>query len=119
MREPHHGVGGTHHRQLAERVWIARRAVLARIHALHLVATALNVMPATRPAAVMAGVEAALCVHLEAEGVAAALGEDFKGACLRMVSPHHAAFEINSGEIRRVKAGTGNATGSCAALCSV
>ena len=117
--EPHHGRRRFHHRQFAERVRVARRPEFARVDALHEVEAALDIMPAARLPAVVAGVEPALGVELETEGVAAALGENLVGARVRVITPHHAALEVHAGRGRRIEAGPRDATRRRAALSAV
>ncbi len=106
MREPRHGVLRRHHRQVAEGVGVAGWSEFPGIDALHQIETALHKVPTAGAAAVVTGVEAAVRVELEAEGVAAALRENFVGAGARMVPPDHAAFEMHARRIRGIETGT-------------
>src|SRR5271166_1672327 len=80
------------------------------------VITALDVVEATRIAAVIAGVNAAYGVDLQAEGVAAALGKNLVAAGLGVIAPDELAHRVNGGLIDAV---VFHAAGHRAALASV
>ena len=63
--------------------------------------------------------QAALVVEPEPEGVPAAFREDLERPRVRMISPHHAAFEVDAGRIRRIEAGSDDAARGGAALAAV
>ena len=119
MREALDEIRRAHHRQFAERVRIARRAKLARVDTLFQIVAALDVVPASRFPAIVAGVEAALGVDLETKSVAAPFGENLVGARLGMIAPDHAAFEVDPRRVRWVESGPCDAAGSRAALRAV
>src|SRR5215471_277293 len=78
--------------EVAEGVGVGQRAVLAEAL---LQIGALDVVEAARVAAVVAGEDTALAVDLQTESVAAALGEDFIAARLRMVAPDELAHRMH------------------------
>ncbi len=81
-----------HGREIAEGEGVRQRPVLAEAL---LQIGALDVVKAARVAAVVAGEDAALRVDLQAEGVAAALGEDFVAARLRVIAPDELAHRVD------------------------
>ena len=117
--ETHHRILRRHHRQISEGVGIARWSELAGIDALHQVEAALHVMPASCATAVVPRVEPPDRIKLEPEGVATALGEDFEGTRPRVVSPDHAAFEVDARMPFGIEPRTHDAAGDGAALASV
>ena len=96
-------------RELSEGVGRPRGAELAGVDTLLEVDAALDVVPATRVAAVVAGIHPAVAVELEPEGVARALAEDVILARLRVVAPDHAAFEMDRSGVGRIEARTHDA----------
>ena len=119
VREALDGRGEFHPRQFAKGIRVARRAELARVHALFHVVAALLIMPAARLGAVVTAEEPALAIELQPEDIATAFGEQFVNARLGMITPDHAAFEIDSFRARRIETGPHHATGGRAALAAV
>src|SRR5262249_53906581 len=116
-REARHAVM-LHCGEVAEGVGIGQRAVLAEAL---LVVAALDVVEATRVAPVVAGVHPTLGVEFQAEGIAAALGEDLVTATLGVVAPDKLTHRVNGtpGADTTGLAGTLDLSGDGAALASV
>src|SRR5262245_21954161 len=76
--------GVLHVRKVTESIGIGERTVLAEAL---LVVASLDIMKATRVAAVVPAVDAPLAVDLDAESIAAAFREDLVTPLLRMVAP--------------------------------
>ena len=88
------GVPGVRHVvEVAERVRVRQRPVLAPAFD---VVPALHVVDAAEVAPVGAGIDAAGVVELDAEGVAATLGEELEDVALGVVSPDGLAEEIRN-----------------------
>lgn len=119
VREAGHAVGRGHHRQFAEGIGVPGRSELPGIDALHQVESTLDEVPAAGASTVVAGVEAADGIELESVGVAAAFGEDLESPGVGVVTPDHAAFEVDAGCVRWIETRSRDTTGHGAALATV
>ena len=108
-----------HFGQVPEAEGIAGRAEFVGGRALHQVHAALQEVPAAGLPAVVPGEEPAGSVHLQAEVVASALGEQFEAPGLGVITPDHAALIVDPGSVRRIDSGTGHVTSRGAALSPI
>ena len=76
--------------------------------------TSLHVMKSPRVSTVMSGEDSAFGVGLQSKGIAAAFGEDFEAAALRMITPNKLAHGVQ--ERLPIQSGTHHMPGDGAAL---